>query len=90
MHLQQTDGLFDRHWPFTAEFNAQGIVDADRVVSLVRGFARADAELMLEAMFAFEAADADVLAALAESVEFWRPALAAVGGGDLSVSEREA
>lgn len=83
VHLQQTDGQMDRHWPFTAEFNAQGIVQADRVIGLVSQFDRDEVELMLEPMFAFETADQDVAAALADSVEFWRPALARVGGGGL-------
>jgi sugar phosphate isomerase/epimerase len=84
VHLQQTDGVLDRHWPFTAEFNAQGIVRADRVVDLVAAFPRAEVELMLEPMFPFEAADGEVLAALADCVEFWRPALQRVGGGGLA------
>jgi D-erythrulose 1-phosphate 3-epimerase len=82
VHLQQTDGVADRHWPFTAAFNQQGIVDPERVVDLVAGFQRETVELMLEPMFAFEAADAQVLADLRESVAFWEPALQrlAVGG----------
>jgi sugar phosphate isomerase/epimerase len=83
VHLQQTDGVMDRHWPFTAEFNAQGIVEADRVIDIVAAFDRAEVELMCEPMFAFEAADDDVVAALAETVDFWRPALNRVGGAAL-------
>ena len=84
VHLQQTDGVMDRHWPFTAEFNAQGIVHADRVVDLVAAFDRDEVELMCEPMFAFEAADDDVARALADTVEFWRAALGRVGGGGLA------
>jgi D-erythrulose 1-phosphate 3-epimerase len=78
VHLQQTDGEMDRHWPFTEAFNAQGIVQADRVLDLVRAFDRAEVELMLEPMFAFEAPDDEVLAALGDSVAFWKPALEGV------------
>ena len=60
-------GEMDRHWPFTAEFNAQGIVRADHVIDLVSAFDRDEVELMLEPMFAFEAADEDVLAALSQT-----------------------
>jgi sugar phosphate isomerase/epimerase len=81
VHLQQTDGLADRHWPFTAAFNQQGIVDPQRVVDLVAGFGRETVELMLEPMFAFEAEDAQVLADLRESVAFWGPALRRLAGG---------
>lgn len=81
VHLQQTDGLGDRHWPFTAELNRQGIVDPDRVVDLVAQFERDTVELMLEPMFAFEAEDPQVLADLHESVSFWEPALERIGVG---------
>jgi D-erythrulose 1-phosphate 3-epimerase len=79
VHLQQTDGVGDRHWPFTGEFNQQGIVDPDRVVDLVARFERETVELMLEPMFAFEAPDDQVLADLAESVAFWEPSLQRLG-----------
>jgi sugar phosphate isomerase/epimerase len=79
VHLQQTDGLGDRHWPFVSEFNDQGIVDPHRVTDLVAGFRREAVELMLEPMFAFEAEDGQVLSDLKESVAFWEPALQRVG-----------
>jgi sugar phosphate isomerase/epimerase len=75
VHLQQTDGIGDRHWPFTAEFNRQGIVEPGRVVELVEGFERDTVELMLEPMFAFEAADEQVLSDMKESVLFWESAV---------------
>jgi hypothetical protein len=84
VHLQQTDGVMDRHWPFTDEFNRQGIVRAEHVIDLVAAFPRAEVELMCEPMFPFEAADDEVLAALGDCVEFWRPALERVGGGGLA------
>jgi D-erythrulose 1-phosphate 3-epimerase len=86
VHLQQTDGVMDRHWPFTEEFNARGIVQADHVIELVSAFPRADVELMLEPMFAFEAPDQSVITALAESVASWRGALARIGGGGLAAA----
>jgi sugar phosphate isomerase/epimerase len=84
VHLQQTDGKMDRHWPFTPEFNAQGIVRADHVIDLVSAFDRDEVELMLEPMFAFEAPDDEVAAAVGASVDFWRPALTRAGGGGLA------
>ncbi len=86
VHLQQTDGVMDRHWPFTAEFNAQGIVHADQVVDIVGAFDRDEVEMMCEPMFAFEAADDDVVQALADTVAFWRPALERAGGGGLAAA----
>jgi sugar phosphate isomerase/epimerase len=79
VHLQQTDGKVDCHWPFTDEFNRQGIVDPNRVVDLVAGFDRGSVELMLEPMFPFEAPDDAVLAAVGESVRYWQPALHRLG-----------
>jgi D-erythrulose 1-phosphate 3-epimerase len=79
VHLQQTDGLYDRHWPFTARFNEQGIIDPQRIVDVVREFDRDDIELMLEPMHAFEATDQQVVEDLAESVSFWEPWLDRVG-----------
>lgn len=79
VHLQQTDGSGDRHWPFTAEFNERGIIEPNRVVELVAKFAREEVELMFEPMFAFEAPDEQVLADLHESVAYWRPAVEKLG-----------
>ncbi len=33
VHLQQTDGKGDRHWPFTDEFNKLGVIDGKRIIS---------------------------------------------------------
>lgn len=79
VHVQQTDGVGDRHWPFTAEFNAQGIVDPARVLDLVARFERPSVEIVLEAMSPFEADDNAVLADLRESVAYWQPALERLG-----------
>ncbi len=75
VHLQQTDGRLDRHWPFTARFNEQGIIDPARVLEHVMRFPRVEVELMLEPIHPFETPDDQVLADLRESVAFWRPAL---------------
>jgi sugar phosphate isomerase/epimerase len=75
VHVQQTDGIGDRHWPFTPEFNEQGIVDPERVVELVSRFDRTTVEIVLEAMWPFEADDDAVLSDLRSSVRYWEPAL---------------
>ena len=79
VHVQQTDGVGDRHWPFTAEFNARGIVDPARVVDLVARFERPSVDIILEAVSAFEADDDSVLADVRESVAYWHPALERLG-----------
>lgn len=35
VHLQQTEAGHSRHWPFTPEYNAQGIVDPRRVLETI-------------------------------------------------------
>lgn len=79
IHLQQTDGEFDRHWPFTEQFNANGIIDPERVVELVGGLPQDEVELMLEPVHAFEAPHVQVVRDLRESVEFWRPSVRRLG-----------
>lgn len=79
IHLQQTDGVFDRHWPFADRFNEQGIIDPDRVVDLVAALPQAEVELMFEPVHAFEAPDEQVLDDLAASFEHWREPIARLG-----------
>jgi sugar phosphate isomerase/epimerase len=76
VHLQQTDGRLDRHWPFTEECNRQGIIEPARVVEILRRSGRATVELMLEPIPAPEVSDAQVEADVRASVEHWRPMLA--------------
>jgi D-erythrulose 1-phosphate 3-epimerase len=73
IHLQQTDGQGDHHWPFTADFNRQGIIHPGKVrEALEKGGAR-DALLVFEVIHAFEAAETQVIDDLRQSVEYWRP-----------------
>jgi D-erythrulose 1-phosphate 3-epimerase len=76
IHLQQTDGRYDRHWAFTREHDAEGIVDPARVVALARGLPQDAVELMLEVLHPFEAPDGQVLDDMRESVRRWQAALA--------------
>ena len=52
VHLQQTDGKGDRHWPFTKEFNKVGIIEGERISSLDKAGA-GKTYLYLEAIPAF-------------------------------------
>jgi hypothetical protein len=76
VHLQQTDADADHHWPFTAEHNAAGRIDADRVLDALDASGAEEVALILEVIPAFEAYDDGVLDGLAESVAYWREALA--------------
>jgi D-erythrulose 1-phosphate 3-epimerase len=72
VHLQQTDGRLDRHWPFTPETAASGIITGERIVEALRE-ARGDPVLILEIFHPFELPDEAVLADLANSVSYWKP-----------------
>jgi sugar phosphate isomerase/epimerase len=76
IHLQQSDAEADHHWPFTAERNAQGRIDAGRVLDALDASGAADVALVLEVIPSFEQDDDLVLAELVESAEHWRAALA--------------
>jgi len=77
IHLQQSDADADHHWPFTAARNAQGRIDAGRVLDALEASGAREAALVLEVIPSFEQDDDLVLAELIESAEHWRAALAA-------------
>ena len=79
IHLQQTDEEADHHWPFTAERNAQGRIDAGRVLDALDASGAREVALVLEVIPSFEQDDNLVLAELVESAEHWRAALAPRG-----------
>jgi sugar phosphate isomerase/epimerase len=75
VQLQQSDGVGDHHWPFTSERNEGGLIEPRRVLDVLAGAGAEDVLLVIEVIPAFEQDDAEVLADLRASVEFWRPAL---------------
>jgi D-erythrulose 1-phosphate 3-epimerase len=83
VHLQQTDGAKSAHWPFTAEFNAQGIITGERLLSAVAaGYRRPqpadlppaveDIYLTLEIFSSTADTPQAIRQRLAESVAYWR------------------
>ncbi len=75
VQLQQSDGLADRHWPFTPERNEAGRIDPGRVLDTLAGAGAEDVLLVLEVIPAFEQDDEQVLAELRTSAELWKAAL---------------
>jgi hypothetical protein len=71
VHLQQTDGRGDHHWPFTREFAGVGIVDPARVVAIARQSKLERLPLFLEICHPHESPDRRVLDDHKESVEVW-------------------
>jgi D-erythrulose 1-phosphate 3-epimerase len=77
VQLQQSDAAADHHWPFTPQRNADGRIDAGRVLAELRAAGARDTVLLLEVIPPFEQDDEEVLADLDASVAYWRAALAA-------------
>ncbi|MGC9071954.1 MAG: sugar phosphate isomerase/epimerase family protein [Acidilobus sp.] len=72
IHVQQTDGKADRHWPFTEEYNSRGIIRADRLLEAIDSSGAGEVYLFLEYIPAFELSDDKVLEELRQSVNYWR------------------
>jgi len=72
VHLQQSDGKGDHHWPFTAEFNKIGIVNGERVISTLDKSGASRTYLYLEAIPASEQDDNQVIKDMADSIKYWK------------------
>jgi sugar phosphate isomerase/epimerase len=70
VHIQQTDGKGDRHWPFTEEFNKLGIIKPDKLVEAIDASGAKEVLLLLEYIPPFEAPDDEVLANLENSIKY--------------------
>ncbi len=79
VQLQQSDAEGDHHWPFTAEANRRGRIDADRVIDALGEGGVDELALVLEVIPAFEQEDRAVLDDLTASVDYWREALSRRG-----------
>ncbi len=86
IHLQQSDGSFSLHRPFTGQYNATGIVHPREVLdALARSFRQHRSSglppvcrrifLTLEIFSGTAQHNSDILAKLQESVTFWRAAI---------------
>lgn len=72
IHLQQTDGRFDRHWPFTPKYNERGVVDPERLIESIEESGASESALILEIIHPFEEREDTVLEELELSVEYWK------------------
>jgi sugar phosphate isomerase/epimerase len=71
VHLQQTDGKADHHWPFTPEYNKIGVIHPKRVVDIVKDSPFPEVPLIFELGHAFDAADEQIIDENKQSVEYW-------------------
>lgn len=82
VQVQQCDADADRHWPFTASWNAVGRIHADAVLDALGEGGAQDVVLMLEVSPPSAQADEGVVDDLVASVDLWREALARRGLGE--------
>jgi sugar phosphate isomerase/epimerase len=75
IHLQQTDGHSDGHYPFTEQYNSRGIIEASAVLEALQASGLEETALVLEVIHAPEQREEQVLADLEESVNYWKKAL---------------
>jgi D-erythrulose 1-phosphate 3-epimerase len=79
VQLQQSDAEGDHHWPFTAERNRQGRIEAGRVLDTLAASGARDVTLILEMIPSWEQPDDELRADLVETAEYWRTAIATGG-----------
>jgi sugar phosphate isomerase/epimerase len=89
VHLQQTDDQGSRHWPFTPEFNGNGIIDGDRVLAAIRKSGVKHAVCSLEVFFGRGTDWEDIVPAMVESAQYWRAALGRNGFREIEPGEFE-
>jgi len=74
IHIKQSSMNKGGHWPFTAQYNADGRITPEKLLAAVREGGGKDNELCLELAFRErEPADRSVIPALRESVAYWAP-----------------
>ncbi|MEM2904298.1 MAG: TIM barrel protein [Candidatus Bathyarchaeia archaeon] len=71
IHVQQTDGRGDRHWPFTKKYNDVGVIKPEKMIEAIEASGAKEVYLMLEIIHAFEAPEQQVLEELRESAGYW-------------------
>jgi len=72
IHIQQTDGQGDRHWPFTEEYNSKGIIEPEKVIQAINDSGAEEVVLLFEIIHPFEEDEEKVLNDLERSVKYWR------------------
>jgi len=73
IHIHQTTADSSCHWPFTAEYNSRGIIRPEEVLRALEDSGAGESLLVLEIFFPLGQTDEQVLEAMRESVEYWKP-----------------
>ena len=79
VHTQQCDAAASRHWPFTAQYNAKGIIDARRSLEALAASGVEEAVLAMEILFPRGTTIETIEPAIVESANYWRGALESLG-----------
>jgi sugar phosphate isomerase/epimerase len=72
VHVQQTDGKGDRHWPFTDTFNKIGIIDGKKIISALDKSGAGRTHIYPEVFPAFEQDDSQVIEDMTRTVKYWK------------------
>ena len=72
VHVQQTDGKGDRHWPFTKKFNKIGIIRGEKILSCLDESGADRTYVFPEVFPAFEQDDDQVIDDIAQTVRYWK------------------
>ena len=70
IHLQQMDGIWDRHWSFSKAHNAEGVVKMDKVLEALEQSGAEEVYLFPELIHAFEFEEEKLLEEMDESYEY--------------------
>ena len=70
IHLQQMEGVWDRHWSFTKAHNAEGVVKMDKVMQALEQSGALEVYLFPELIHPFEFPEEQLLKELDESFEY--------------------
>lgn len=72
LHLQQCDGIGDRYWPFTPEFNSQGIIEPKKILQIINDYSDNEIMLVFEIIHGPELSEKKIIEEHKISVEYWR------------------
>jgi len=72
VHVQQTDGKGDRHWPFTEEFNKIGIIDGKKIISSLDESGADRTYIFPEVFPALEQDDDQVIDDMTKTMQYWK------------------
>ncbi|MCL5985556.1 MAG: sugar phosphate isomerase/epimerase [Actinobacteria bacterium] len=72
IHLQQTDGVGSRHWPFTPEYNRRGIIDPEKFLDVIEKSGASELYLIFEIFFSLNTPESKIFREMEDSVKFWR------------------